>query len=251
MRVALTARCHVLAEKPLAPTAETTNLLAVAASAERLLVPVHQYGFQPGVLRLMASWSLLGRITHLEVACASAGAQGGSAECADAVAAGILPHFLGLSRQLLDITLAEQQWSLVRPRPGEWRAQCREVSIGYLMSMATRPTFAELSVLGKRASARADLFHGFAVFDKSPVSQGLSRPRDHFEWPPACCSPRRGSGATRHQLEPAYPGLSELVRRVHLAAMGQGTSPILPAETLDIAEARDRLIALARPDLIQ
>ena len=45
--------------------------------------------------------------------------------------------------------------------------------------------------------------------------------------------------------EPAYPGLIELVRRVHLAVRDGATSPIVPEETLDIALARDRLIALS------
>ncbi len=249
IRAALAGHCHVLAEKPLAATAaETADLLAVATSVGRLLVPVHQYGFQPGVLRLLASRPVLGRITHLEVACASAGAQGGSETRADEVAIDILPHCLGLSRLILDISLAEQQWSVVRLRPGEWRvtARCPHTSIAYVISMASRPTFAELRVLGEGASARADLFHGFAVFDKSPVSRAAKAARP-FRMATSALLGASGNLARRIiQHEPAYPGLTELVRRFHLAAIGKEGSPILPVETLDIAKTRDQLIALAR-----
>jgi predicted dehydrogenase len=247
IRSAMTGRCHVLAEKPLAETAEeTADLLAAAASAELFLVPVHQFGLQRGILQVMASRSQLGPITHLEFACASAGAAGRSAEGADAVAAEILPHALGLTRQLLEVTLAEQRWSVAKPCPGEWRVsgQCGDTSVGYLISMATRPTFAELRVLGERASARADLFHGFAVLDKASVSRVSKAARPFRVAAGSFVTASRNLAQRVIDHEPAYPGLIELVRRVHLAAAGRGPSPILPADTLDIAKARDRLTAL-------
>jgi predicted dehydrogenase len=250
VRAALGGRCHVLAEKPLAETAEeTADLLATAAAAGRLLVPVHQFGLQRGILQILASRSELGHITHLEFACASAGAAGRSPECADEVAAEILPHALGLTRQILAITLEQQRWSVLKPRPGEWRVtgHCGDTSVEYLVSMATRPTFAELRVFGERASARADLFHGFAVIDKSPVSR-TSKAARPFRMAIGSLFAASANLAQRAiQQESAYPGLTELVRRVHFAAMGQGRSPILPSDTLDIAETRDQLIALARP----
>lgn len=248
VRAALAARCHVLAEKPLAATAEeTAQLLALAASVERLLVPVHQFDFQRGILRLMACRPLLGPVIHLEVACASAGAEGGPEGRADAIAADILPHFLGLSRRFLGVTLAQQRWSVVKSRPGEWRVagRCGGVSIGYLVSMAARPTFAELRVLGEHASARADLFHGFAVLERGGISRWSKVARPFRVASGSLFAASRNLVSRAVQREPAYPGLSELVRRVHFAAMGRGTTPISPAETLDIAETRDRLIALA------
>jgi predicted dehydrogenase len=249
IRAALAGHCHVLAEKPLVTTAdETADLLKAAASVDRLLVPVHQFGFQAGVLHLMASRSILGPITHLEVACASAGAAGRSEEYADDIVAEILPHCLGLSRQFLDITLAEQRWSIVKPRRGEWRvtAVCATASIAYVVSMASRPTFAELRVLGEQATARVDLFHGFAVVDKAPPSRASKAARPFRTAATSLLAASRNLARRVVQQEPAYPGLTELVRRFHLAAMGKERSPILPAETLDIAKTRDQLIALAR-----
>lgn len=247
-RQALAARCDVLCEKPLAPTAdETASLLEAAASAGRLIVPVHQFGFQPGVLRLVAARGILGPITHLEAACASAGAEGGGEGRGDDVAADILPHFLGLSRSLLGVPLADQDWSVLRTRPGEWRVmgQAGGASLQYLISMASRPTFAELKVLGEYASATADLFHGFAVVERGRVSR-LSKAARPFRAAARSLAAASGNLARRLvRRELAYPGLAELVRRFHLAAAGHCDSPISPAETLDIARARDRLMFLA------
>jgi len=52
--------------------------------------------------------------------------------------------------------------------------------------------------------------------------------------------------SARH--EPAYPGLRELVRRLYTAIRGQTAGPISPAETLAVAEARDRLLHLLQAD---
>ncbi len=254
VRAALAAHCHVLAEKPLAATAqETSSLLAIAASVECLLVPVHQFGFQRGILRMMEWRPELGPILHLEASCTSAGAEGGPGSRADAIAADILPHFLGLTRQILGVRLADQRWSVMRSRPGEWRVtgRCGAVSIQYLISMTARPSFAELRVFGERASARADLFHGFAVFEPGGVSRALKAARPFRLAADSLVAASQNLVRRFIQQEPAYPGLTELVRRVHLAAMGKGTSPILPAETLDIAETRDRLTGLSSPDPIE
>lgn len=244
---ALGAGHHVLAEKPLAPTAtETGQLLALAGSAGRLLVPVHQFVFQPGVLRLVERLSELGPLVHLEAGTASAGAAGLPEGGADVVAAEILPHFLALARRVLGGSLAEQAWEVERPRRGEWRVRggLGGQSLGFLISMAARPTFAELRVLAERGSARVDLFHGYVVFENSTVSRAakLIRP---FSLALRTLVAGSLNLARRSILrEPAYPGLTELIRRVHLAAVGRGPNPIPPEETLDIASARDRLLEL-------
>lgn len=243
----LAAGHHVLAEKPLAPSAnETSHLLDLAHSAGRLLVPVHQFVFQAGVLRLLDRLSELGPLVHLEAGTASAGAAGLAKEGADVVAGEILPHFLALARRLLGVSLAEQAWEIASPRGGEWRVTGGRggQSLGFLISMAARPTFAELRVLAERGSARVDLFHGFVVFEKATVSRAtkLIRP-----FGLALRTLAAGSLNLAHrsvEREPAYPGLTELIRRVHLAALGRGPNPIPPEETLDIARARERLIAL-------
>lgn len=247
VRAALAARCHVLAEKPLTATArETQDLLKLADEVGRMLIPVHQFSWQRGALQLANRLPTLGPLVHLEASAASAGATGGSA-AADAVAADILPHFLALTRRFLRGPLADRPWSVVRPRTGEWRAMVSvgPISVGYLVSMAARPTYTELRLLGERGSARLDLFHGFAVFEGGPVSRSAKVARPFGM---AARTVLAASGNLAHRVvlrEPAYPGLTELVRRVHLAATGCGENPIPPEEILDIACARDQLVALA------
>lgn len=244
---ALGAGHHVLAEKPLAPTAnETRQLLDLAASTGRLLVPVHQFLFQPGVLRLLERLPELGPLVHLEAGTASAGAAGLPAGSADAVAAEILPHFLALARRVLGVPLAELPWEVEAPRTGEWRVagRCDTVSMRFFVSMAARPTFAELRVLAERNSARVDLFHGFAVFEPGTVSRAAKLTRPFSLALRTLADGSLNLARRAVQREPAYPGLTELIRRVHLAALGRGLNPIPSEETLDIARARNRLLEL-------
>jgi hypothetical protein len=57
-------------------------------------------------------------------------------------------------------------------------------------------------------------------------------------------------GATSENLarralarETAYPGLSSLVAAFYAAARGEAPPPISPAQTLDVAQARDAVLA--------
>ena len=247
IRTALDAACHVLAEKPLAPTAdETRDLLARAGSAARLLVPVHQFSFQRGVLALLDRLSTLGPIVHIEAGTASAGAAG-TAGSEDVIVAEIVPHFLGLTRRVLRVELGGQPWAVVRSRPGEWRVNtaCGATAVSYLVSMTGRPTFAELRVLGERGSARLDLFHGFVVFESGAVSRSAKLGRPFSVAGRSLLAASANLARRALTGEAAYPGLRELVRQFYRAARGDGASPILPDETLDIALARDHLIALS------
>lgn len=248
VRSALEGGCHVLAEKPLAATADQTrDLLALADTAGRLLVPVHQFPWQRGALALVRRLPALGPIVHLEIGTASAGASGAGQQSPDAIAAEILPHFLALARRLLGIPLAEQRWTVERPRAGEWRVagRCGVIPVHFLVSMSARPTFAELRLLGERGSARLDLFHGFAVFEGGAVSRSSKVTRPFRTAARSLAAASRNLFGRAIRREPAYPGLITLVRQCYLAVEGRAGNPIPPEETLDIARARDRLIALA------
>src|SRR5206468_11258680 len=75
IQTALAAGSHVLAEKPLANSApETARLLLLAAQANRLLIPVHQFAWQRGTRQLLAHLGSLDPLVHIAGACASAGA---------------------------------------------------------------------------------------------------------------------------------------------------------------------------------
>lgn len=252
-RSALAAGCNTLVEKPLTATApETESLLSLAAAAGRHLAAVHQFGFQDGVLEIGRQLETLGEVVHLELGTASAGASGkrGAQEGADLIAAEILPHFLSLTRRLLGGSLSNREWSLTRPRPGEWRVSgaIGAVSVGYFISMAARPTFAELRLLGERGSVRADLFHGYAVWERGTVS------RWHKITRPFRIAGGTLAGATVNLIrrtarrETAYPGLARLIREFYRAAAGSGPNPVSPEETLDVAIARDRLMSAVIPN---
>ncbi len=118
-REALAAGCHVLVEKPATTSlAEARILTAEARAAGRLLVPVHQFGFQEGVRRILAGCDAIGPIRHVEFAACSAGADRVPALDRDAVAADIVPHAFSLARALLSTSVGELHWQLERAVPG-------------------------------------------------------------------------------------------------------------------------------------
>ena len=253
-RAALDAKCHVIAEKPLASNAvDTEELLARAAGVGRLLIPVHQFPFQRGARTLLERMSSLGRIVHFTAGAATAGASWPGSPAPDVVVAGILPHFLSLTHRLLEVSVAELPWSISRPAAGDWRAVtvCGETSVAYFLSTRARPTFAELHVIGELGSARVDLFHGYVVFEPGRVSRAakIARP---FRLAYGTLF-AAAANLVRRVLsrEPAYPGLEELISRAYAAVRGDSENPVPPAETRDVARARDRIISLsedARPD---
>jgi predicted dehydrogenase len=248
---ALHARCHVIVEKPAAPTAtETRDLVEIARAAGRWLVPVHQFAFQDGVRRVLERLPELGHLRHVEFATCSAGAERLGAEGdRDAVAAEIVPHGLYLARRLLGADTASLPWQMIRPAPGEWRCHARgpgEVTVAVLISLRARPTFATVRVQGERGSAHADLFHGFAVFEPGTASRMYKVGR------PVVLGLRSAAAATRNlarralRRESAYPGLRTLIAAAYDAARVGGPPPITAEETLDVAAARDRLMELVR-----
>ncbi len=250
IREALEGRCHVLAEKPITPTAgETELLLALALSQGRMLVPVHQFPFQHGVSELLARRSELGRLLHLDVNLASAGVQGTGFH-PDSVVADFLPHCLALTRAVLGVSLRDASWRVAKLRDGEWRvhAHIPAMSVAYLISMATRPTFAEMRLLGERASAFVDLFHGYCVIDSAKVSRAAKTARPFRVAGKSLIAAASNLARRGLRAEPAYPGLNELVRQMYRAMGDQGASPILPDEVLDIAVVRDLLIAMSAED---
>lgn len=245
---ALAAGCHVIVEKPATPTAtEAASLVAAAQAAGRLLVPVHQFVFQRGIQAMLARRAEFGVIRHFEFATASAGADVTGAD-RDGIAAEIVPHGLALARSLLDLRVGDLDWTLHRPAKGEWRFSAmtdREASISGWISLRARPTFAVCRVLGDEASATADLFHGFALFERGHASRRYKLIR------PFAVGLRGTRLAAVNllgralQRERAYPGLRGLCAATYARIGSQGPPPFAPDEIVDVARARDRLIALA------
>lgn len=247
---AVTLGLHAVVEKPLAPDAQVTRLLLDQAVAQGVvLVPTHQFLFQAGVLRALAALPRIGPLRHVETVACTAGANGGTPEERDALVAEILPHPLALLGRLLPGPVAAVTWHLERAAPGEVRATGRsgDVAVSILVSTAGRPTRNSLHLLGERGSAHVDLFHGFAV-----IETGYGARMGKIARPFALAS-RTLLAATTNlagrmaSREPAYPGLRELIRRVYRGIETGGAPPVSAAETLDVAVARDAIVAQFQP----
>ncbi len=248
-RAALTARAAVLVEKPLAPDLATTeSLLALAASQGRLLAPVHQFLFQPGILEILDALPTLGRVRHLDLIACSAGAEGRTDAEREAVVAEILPHPLALLERLLPGGVGALAWTVLRGGPGEVRAVARagEATVSVLISLAGRPTQNALHVVAEGGTAAADLFHGFAVIERGTASRAYKVAR-----PFAVAGRQLGLAAanlTARALrgEVAYPGLRTLVARFHAAVFMNEPNPVPAEQTIAVARARDVILGGVR-----
>jgi predicted dehydrogenase len=243
-RRALDAGAHVLVEKPLAPdSASTETLLDLARRVDRLLCPVHQYLFQPGVMRAQAAISRLGSLVQLEALACSAG--GGTAQGPelDAVALEIAPHALAVMERLLPIGLTGVTWATERPKAGELRGHGRagDVGVSLTISLHGRPPRNELRAICEAGTLELDFFHGYAWLERGPSSRTYKALR------PFVTSARHAGAAAANlsrravRGEPAYPGLRGLIESFYSAAREGSAAPISPEETLAVAAARDQL----------
>ncbi len=242
---ALALGAHLVVEKPLAPDAATTAALLAAAAERRLLVvPVHQFLFQRGVQRLLASRHRFDPLVRCVFEATTAGAERTSLDPDDLVA-DILPHPLALFSRFAPGVFPELEWQVIRPAAGELRALAVGGGTTFEIAISTRarPTRATLDLLGGRASAHADLFHGFAVVERGGATRirKLARP---FTLAGATLGRAGGNLAVRAVArEVAYPGLRELVRRTYDAIATGSPPPIDAQETLVVARARDAILS--------
>jgi predicted dehydrogenase len=241
---ALDGGCHVVVEKPLAPDiAATRRLLARAETSGRLLCPVHQFLFQPGVLWAQAALPSFGTLRLFDMRVCSAGAEGLPDAERDRVAFDILPHALALAARFCSTPITTGDWRLRHAAPGELLVDglVGGVSVSVHVSMAGRPPVNQLRLVAERGTMHADLFHGFAYAERGTASRSGKITR------PFVVAVRQGAAATGNLLwralrgEPAYPGLRELVRRFYAAAAGEMPNPIPPAETLAVAAVWEQL----------
>lgn len=248
-RSALRRGMHVLVEKPLAEDAPATEaLLGDGAEAGRMVVPVHQFLFQPGVLRLMEIVRQHGSPLHLDFVACTAGAIGAGAADRDEVAGSILPHGLSLARRLVaQAPLADAGWTVIRPVPGELRcsAQLGEATVSLLVSTDGRPPVNALRAIFKDRTVEVDLYHGYSVIIRGSTGRGF-KIRRPFVSALATITAATANGARRAlRREAAYPGLRELVARLYTAVANGGDAPISAAETLDVARARHVILGMA------
>lgn len=243
------AGCHVIVEKPATLTGrEADTLQAAAQAAGRMVVPVHQFVFQRGVQEIRHHLPMLGPIRQFEFATASAGSEA-TGQDPDAVAAEILPHPLALARNLLGIEVATLRWQVECAGAGEWRMHAitpdGDCAVTANISMSVRPPFATCRLFGENGAATADLFHGFATFERGGAgrAQKLARP---FVVGLGTAAAGAANLVRRAVTgEPAYPGLRALVTASYAAMRGEQPAPFRDDELVDVARARDELIRLA------
>ena len=242
---AISRGAHLIVEKPLMPDAATTAaVLAAASERGSIVVPVHQFLFQRGIRRLLSGRERYGTLVRCVFEAATAGAARTSLD-RDELVADILPHPLALFSRLTSAELSHLEWTALRPAPGELRALADdgETTFEIVISTRGRPTRATLDVLGTRASAHADLYHGFAVVERGPGT-GVGKVTRPFTLAGATLG-RAGTNLTRRALarEVAYPGLRELVQRTYDAIATGSPAPIPEHETMAVATARDAILA--------
>jgi predicted dehydrogenase len=245
---ALEGGLHSIVEKPLTETAETTsNLLRLAESKSVLLCPVHQFLFQPGVLRAQAAVDKIGPLLHVDTVICSAGTQS-SSEDADLVAADILPGPLSLIARLLPGALRAADWNIENPTKGELRASTSmgKVSTSVLISLHGRPTVNALRLIAEHGSARVNLFHGFCVLERGTVSRAHKISHPFLQSCATLFSAATNLISRAAKTESAYPGLRELIRRFYEALRTRGKPPVSALETLEVAAARDNILAEIR-----
>jgi predicted dehydrogenase len=246
---AVDAGCHVLVEKPIAADAEgAATLLRAAAARGRLVVPVHQFLFQRGVLRVQRSPGLLGPLLHVDAIACTAGADRQPACGGDRLTLEIMHHLLSLVARLVSPSLTTADWHVRRTAPGELRADgtLAGTSVSLLVSTHGRPTTNALRLVGERGTAHVDLFHGFATIVRGPATRSFKVMHPFVLGGATLVAATANLASRAWAREPAFPGLRELVRRFYAAVEAGGPPPITGEETLEVARAAATIAGMAR-----
>jgi predicted dehydrogenase len=245
-RAALEARCHVLVEKPVAPTAEATGELVARAEAARcLLVPVHQYVYQPGTARAARLVRSLGSVLHVDATICTAGADGRTEGERERLAWEVLPHPFSLLARLLHPDVHEVSWHALRPMAGELRLTglLAGATVSVVVSTRGRPTRNTFRIVCERGTISLDLFHGYATRSSGPPTRAFKAAQPFVEAAHVLAHAGLNLGQRALRGDLAYPGLRELVQATYRAAAAgdhaRDHSPYSDREIMAIARAMD------------
>ena len=248
-RTAILAGRHVLVEKPAAVTErEAMELVDLARQKDMRLCPVHQLPFQRGFARLVADLPRLGDLLRAEYVVRSAGGEGRAPDERRDLLLEILPHAVSLFRKVLGHGVGADAWTVLAFAHDELELAGSDggLRLRVDIGLRARPTRNELVLTGARATARVDLFHGYAVTDTGGTSRAAKataplRAGTRLLW-------AAGSNLARRALdrEPAFPGLRELVRRFY-ASIDHTPPPIHPDEIVEAAALIERVGAVLVP----
>lgn len=243
---ALLAGRHVLVEKPAATSrAEAARLIGLAGERDLRFCPVHQLPFQRGVTRVAADLSRLGELLRAEYVVRSAGGAGRGPAERRALTLEMLPHPVSLFRKVLGHGARAEAWDVLVAGDDELELAGTDggLRLRIDIGLRARPTRHELVLTGERATARVDLFHGYAVVEGGGTSRAAKalaplRAGTRLLW-------AAGTNLARRALErePAFPGLRELVRRFY-ASIDHTPPPIHPDELVEAAALIERVGAV-------
>jgi predicted dehydrogenase len=248
-REALERGHHAIVEKPLAATAaETKILIDLAAAAQRLIVPVHQFLFQRGVRRALKVLPTIAPLLHVDVVVCTAGASRLGPSGREQVVLEILPHPLSLAARLVSPAIVDAQWHVRNTAPGELRVDgvVEGTTVSALISAGGRPTINAMRLIGESGTIHIDLFHGFASITRGRTTRAgkIVQP---FIGSGSILAAAAGNLARRAiTRESAYPGLRDLVDAVYASAATGGAPPISSDECLAVAAAIDQIRALSK-----
>jgi predicted dehydrogenase len=237
---ALQAKKHVLVEKPATQTIdELQRCLDLAAQHRLRFSAVHQFPWQRGMRSLRAKRDRLGEITSLSFATCSAGGDGRTAEQRREILLDILPHPLSLFAALLGPAIDVDEFDVIRFDSDELvlAGMCNGVRLDARIDLRGRPTLNELVATGTRATAHADLFHGFCFFDSANEASRMTKMTRPFRFGADLLSAATVNLAIRAlSLDLAYPGLRELIDAFHRAVRFNSPAPVSAEEMMFVAK---------------
>lgn len=241
------AGLHAMIEKPLGRTAgEAKEIHHGFALRRKLVCPTHQYAFQRSV-REAAGWlPRAGALRRISFDICSAGAT--DRLDPDEIVAEILPHPLSMVQTLVpSMQITTLDWHIIRAAAGEWviSAPVEGAVLVIQVSLNGRPTRFMTRIAADGGSMELDNFHDFAVTLPGTVSRGakIVQPFLRSGFGLAAAGMNLAARAVRREF--AYPGLRTLAGEFYRAVQGEGPPPITPEQSIAVAEARDRIIALA------
>jgi predicted dehydrogenase len=239
----------VLCEKPVAPTAgEVKHLVMLAEQRDVAFCPVHQFPFQRGVSDVLRAKDVLGSVVHLSAEMCTAGADGKGPREMMTLSLDIVTHAFSLFRKFGVDSLERVEWSVLVPQGGDLLITGVSAGIGLSAHISTmgRPASNLFRVIGTGGTATIDLYHGFSVVEEGTVSRARKAARP-FISSAATFAAAAANGISRAlSAETGFPGLRNLVGVFYDAVEKKAAAPISPGEIVDIAMARDSVIALSR-----
>lgn len=241
---------HVFVEKPVAQDQTMTwKVLQAAKQANVRICPAHQYAFQRSVEKIRSEFRKPDDVTRIELRFFSAGGVRTDANALAGIAADILPHPVSILQRLLPgQQIADLRWKLHSARPGEWMldASADGIALRISVGLLSRPTCAELSVIGTGGTFEADLFHDYVTWQKGAASRTTKMTRPFTRSTGHFFSAAGNMLARAIRKEPAYPGLHALVSQFYDACEHKTPGPISDADIMDVARFRDGFLQAAQ-----